>query len=114
MTPETAVAMLEASLARNGESVTLRRLTGTNPIPLDVAVTAFVKPGQLAVEQLRGDNQFTHAVTIGKREIAARQWPGPPAPGDQVIRGAATLAVLDVFEFKLGDVTVRYDLACKA
>jgi hypothetical protein len=114
MTPETAVAMLEASLARNGESVTLRRLTGTNPIPLDVAVTAFVKPGQMAVEQLTGDNQFTHAVTMGNREIAARQWPGPPTAGDQVIRGGDTLAVLDVFECKLGGVTVRFDLACKA
>jgi hypothetical protein len=51
---------------------------------------------------------------MGNREIAARQWPGPPTAGDQVIRGGDTLAVLDVFECKLGGVTVRFDLACKA
>jgi len=114
MRAETAIAMLERALVRDGATVTLRRLTGTDPIPLDVEVTAFVKPGQLAVEQLVGDNQFTHAVTISNREIAAAQWPGPPKAGDQVLRGSDTLVVLDVFEFKIGDVSVRFDLACKA
>lgn len=107
-------ARVAAIIARAGETVTLRRLTGTNPIPFDVKAKASIRRGDTAVETVGASNAFTHDVTISNAEIEAAQWPGPPVEGDLVIRDGQKLVVLNVTTLKIGDVVARHNLACKA
>lgn len=72
------------ALEHYGDHVTLRRLTGTQRVPFDVACRAAVTVG--AAQTLVGGIQITaDRLTMTDREIRAAGWPGMPRHGDQVI-----------------------------
>lgn len=77
-----------AAIKENGELITLRRLAPRG-IRFDVdcmaKVSAF-QPNELVADIKQGDRR----VIISNREIAERQWPGPPVSGDQVIIAGRT------------------------
>lgn len=58
--------------------------SGVTIIPLDIlvyGVTNNYSPNELIGGIIQGDT----VVTITNQEIAERQWPGPPQPGDKFI-----------------------------
>jgi len=74
MNPASVLAALDRALAGNGETVTLRRLTGD--IAFDVECRAIVR-GEVP-DEARGDQvQDDSRVIISASEIIAAQWPGP-------------------------------------
>lgn len=95
-----------------GEPVTLRRLTGTAQIPMDIAVRAVVRefdPQQLVGTIQQGDR----TVILSNHEIAARRWPGPPRKGDQVVIVGAKMAVQSVETVRIGGEVIRHNLVVR-
>jgi hypothetical protein len=88
MTPE--VAALDRAIARVGETVTLRRTTGTTPqVFFDVALPAIVR-GYKPSELISGSGivQGDSLVILSPSAIDRAQWPGGQSPtvtGDQRI-----------------------------
>jgi hypothetical protein len=81
-----SIPSIAARIGREGQPVTLRRLTGTgaNQVPFDVELFGFVRsyrPEELTAGITQGDR----VVRISDAEIAERQWPGPPRKGDRVV-----------------------------
>lgn len=77
-------ARVAAIIQRAGQTVILRRLTGTQLIPFDVEVKASIRgyqPHELVGKIQQGDRE----VIIANAEILARQWPGPPEQDDAVV-----------------------------
>lgn len=98
MTPE--IAALDRALARAGELIVLRRMTGTTPQTwFDVKCRALVR-GYKPEELIGSITQTDSLVILSPTEIDRAQWPGGVAPttttdpripkkGDKaVIRGA--------------------------
>ncbi len=106
MTPERVAALVAAK----GEILTLRRLTGTQQIPLDVEVRGVVRdyrPEELIGAVQQGDRQ----VIISNGEILARQWPGPPRINDKIVRDATKALNVEAAETrKLGDAAALHIL----
>lgn len=97
-----------ALLARYGEIVVLRRPTSKG-LHIDVDCAARVdqfQPHELTGGVLQGDR----TVILSNQEIEARQWPGPPRRGDQVIIGGRTTTVQGVDTVSIGDRVVRHNL----
>ena len=93
---------------RYGEQVTLRRLT--HGIPFDVTVKARVQ-GYSPDELVGGIAQGDRMVIISNREIAERQWPGPPKQGDQIIiRGKTATLQAAAATVVVGGVTVMHTM----
>jgi hypothetical protein len=86
--PAGMIARLDASLARVGEDVVLRRYTqGPNStrIPFAVTVRAQVR-GYSPEELVGGITQQDSRVILSPTQIEAAQWPGPttsPVAGDR-------------------------------
>ena len=86
--PAGMIARLDASLARVGEDVVLRRYTqGPNGarIPFAVTVRAQVR-GYSPDELIGGITQQDSRVILSPTQIEAAQWPGPatgPEAGDR-------------------------------
>ena len=66
------------ALARAGETITLRRVTGTQPVPFDVTCRALVTIG--GATRLVGGVQQTadRVLLMTADELDAARWPGPP------------------------------------
>lgn len=104
MNPEVVDVMIH----RYGQPVTLRRTTG--PVHYDVDVTAIVNE-YMPNELVGGIQQGDRRVVISNREIAERQWPGPPVQGDKVIiNGKTTTLQANPDTKRIGDVIVKHDL----
>lgn len=73
---EQALANLNAALASDGENVEIRRLVGTQLIPINVDCRAFVR-GYRADELTSGIIQTDRKVILSPSEIIATGWPGP-------------------------------------
>ena len=99
---ETADAIEEA-----GELITLRRLAPKG-IRFDVQCMAMVR--QFRRDQLIGDiAQGDRRIIISNREIEARQWPGPPIAGDQVIiAGRTATLTINPVTIRVGTEIVRH------
>jgi len=98
MTPSRVAALIAA----RGETLSLRRLAGTQQIPFEVQLKGVVRdyrPDELAGAITQGDRQ----AFIGNTEILARQWPGPPKSGDKLVRSGKTLNVEGVETRKIGE-----------
>lgn len=73
------IADLDMSLAADGEWIELRRLYGTQLIPVSVTCRAFVRP--VSAEELNsGITQDSSNVIMSPSEIIASGWPGPWTP----------------------------------
>ncbi|TJV51153.1 MAG: hypothetical protein E5Y01_16330 [Mesorhizobium sp.] len=80
-TPAGMISRLDASLAKHGEDVTLKRGATT------VAVRASVRP--LRPEQLAGDIDETFSnVILSPTQAAAASWPLPVKKGDKVVEAS--------------------------
>lgn len=77
--PAAMIARLDASLARRGEDVVLRRATlaaGNVLIPFDATVRGFVRgyePAEITGTIIQGDTK----VIVSPTDIDAAGWPGP-------------------------------------
>jgi hypothetical protein len=96
------VARVAAIIARAGKIVTLRRLTGTQRVSFGVELKAVVRQAQ-PNELVAGLAEFGRIAICGNAEIVARQWPGPPKKGDELVVGGKTLAVLAVETRHIGE-----------
>jgi hypothetical protein len=110
-------ARLDRSLARNGETVTLRRLTlgpGNTQVPFDCECGARVsayQPHELVGGIVQGDSK----VILSPTSLRARQWPGPgldplPRSGDRVGIGGRERNVQTVTPVYAGGGLVRIEL----
>lgn len=78
------VGAIERALARAGQDVTLRRVTGTQRVPFEVKCRASVQTGAATV--LVGSvQQAGDRVMFTSRAIDAARWPAPPRHGDQIV-----------------------------
>jgi hypothetical protein len=97
---------IAGALDRVGKAATLRRVIGPGSF-VSVAVTAVWRgyaPNELAGDIVQGDRQ----ARISDAEIVARQWPGPPRRGDQMILDGRTWQVMGVDSPNIGDVTAMH------
>jgi hypothetical protein len=81
------------ALARAGEKITLRRVTGTQRVPFDVICRALVTIGG-ATALVGGVQQTADRVLMTADELDAARWRGPPRHGDQVIFDDGTIAIV--------------------
>jgi hypothetical protein len=81
------------ALARAGETITLRRVTGTQRVAFDVICRALVTIGG-ATTLVGGVQQTADRVLMTSDELDAARWPGPPRHGDQVIYDDGTIAIV--------------------
>lgn len=79
---------------RNGDTVVIRRLTGTRQTAFSVECLGNIRRG--VETQLIGGVQQTHdVIQVSDREMRACQWPSPPRQGDQIVYGSgATRTIL--------------------
>lgn len=109
MTPQQAIAQLDRQLARNGQTVTLRRGSAETP-EATATVKAFVR-GYKA-EELVGDiDQTDSKVILSPTGLVAQGWPGGvPVKGDWITIDGEVRTVEAVGTVKLIDVVVRIEL----
>lgn len=103
------IAALDRGARIAGETVTLRRMTGTQRIPLDVECRAVVTgyaPNELVGSIEQGDRK----VILSPTEMRRRQWVWPPRRGDRVLIGGKTFQVEAVDNRTAGDELVRTEL----
>lgn len=70
------LAALDEALADVGQTITLRRYTGTQKIPFNVECRAVVR-GYQPEELVGGITQQDAMVILSPTEIEAKGWPGP-------------------------------------
>lgn len=82
------IADLNMSLAADGEWITIRRLFGTQLVPVSVTCRAFVRTIS-AEELVAGISQESSNIILSPSEIIAQGWPGPwtPSAAEQVNPG---------------------------
>lgn len=73
------IADLNMSLAADGEWIAIRRLFGTQLIPVSVTCRAFVRTVS-AEELVAGITQESSNIVLSPSEIIAAGWPGPWTP----------------------------------
>jgi hypothetical protein len=78
MTPE--IAALDRAIARAGETVTLRRITGTSPQTFFDVVLSAVCRGYKPVELIGAIVQGDSLVILSPTDIDRVQWPGGQTP----------------------------------
>lgn len=120
MTPTQAVAALDRHLAAHGEDVILRRGLGTQQVPVDAPVRAFVRG--LRPEEIVGSlTQTASKVVLSPTDIEAAQWPGAqagtivgdprvPRRGDKVVIQGRARAVEFAAPIYLGGELTRIEL----
>ncbi|AMS41162.1 hypothetical protein [Aminobacter aminovorans] len=111
-TPEGMIARLDASLARRGEDVKLRRLTlGPNAvqIPFDADVRASIRP--MRPEELVGHiDQTWSRVILSPTDVNRAQWPLPIRKGDKIVQGSTPRNVEFVKAITVQNTLVRIEL----
>lgn len=121
-TPAGTIARLDDSLARRGETVTLRRVVGAaNQVFIDVTVRVLLR-GYAPNELVGGITQQDQAFILSPTQIDAAQWPGgtPPTSGppvdqriprlnDRLITTRGVLTVQAAAGIYVGDVLVRIE-----
>lgn len=115
MTPDHISDAVYEALADAGQVIVLRRNTlgpHGEQIPFDVSAVATVRGmASLRPFELIGTvAQIDNIVTLSNREIADRQWPGPPRTNDQVIVGDKTMMVTAADTLFVGGVAVKHTL----
>lgn len=103
MTP----ADVERLIAKQGRTMMLRRLASG-----DVVIKAVMRsftPREIAGDIAQGDRE----VKLSNKEIRAMNWPGPPAPGDQVLVDGLTLTVENVDSGFLGEDVAIHTLTVR-
>lgn len=109
MTPAEAIADLDAAVRDWGETITLRRVTGTALIALDVDVRACVRgyaPAELVANIKQGDSK----VIVSPTEMKRAQWTWPPRVGDRAVIGGKVRAVEEANPITMGGELVRIEL----
>jgi len=77
------------ALTTQGQTVTVRRMTGTRQVAFSVDCLAFVDVGVESV--LVGSVQQTaDKIMLTDREMNVVKWPKPPRQGDQIVYGDGT------------------------
>jgi len=79
-----STARIQAMIDTAGQTVTLRRLTGTQAIPFDVAVKASIRgyqPDELIGPIQQGDRE----AIVAPQAMALAGWPLPPKRNDKLI-----------------------------
>lgn len=111
-TPAGMISRLDASLAKHGSDVKLRRLTlGPNAlqIPFDCDVRASVLP--LDAKELVGNiDQTWSRVILSPTQIDTAQWPAPPRKNDKIVHAGKVRNVEFVKTISVQNVTVRFEL----
>ncbi len=110
MTPAAAIFALDRALAATGETVTLRRKSGMQALPLDVDVRANLR-GWTPTAQEGFAAEGETLVIISASEMKNRQWCWPPVPGDALVSRGFERKVRGVNAIRLADVLVRVELA---
>lgn len=93
-----------------GQKITLRRNTlapHNASVSFDVQVWATVR-GYTAQELTDTVAQGDREVTISNRDIARRQWPGPPTRNDMLLVDGQTARILAVNGSNLAGVVVKF------
>lgn len=90
------------------DDIILRRLAPRG-LRFDCHMRAVVR-GFAPDELVGGIQQGDRKVIISNRNIEARQWPGPPRRGDQVLIGDHTATVQDVDTTEIGSVIVKHEM----
>lgn len=108
-------------LRRLGESVTLRRLTGTtSQTAVDATVTARVtgyRPQALAGGIQQGDRELI----VLAEDLVAAGWPVPPKKGDRIILRpdadgvgeTLTVQAVDSSRRRVGGVLIAYEITAR-
>jgi hypothetical protein len=99
-----SVESVAASIARKGQTIILRRVTGAgHQATFDVECKAMVRnyqPHELAGGIVQGDRE----VRVSNKEISARQWPGPPlSKRDRAVIDGREVSVEAVNTLRLGE-----------
>ena len=92
--------------------ITLRRLTGTQRVAIEVTTPAIVRgyqPHERVGLLQEGDRQ----VIIGDVEIVRRRWPGPPRDGDETIIDGKTAHLVSCETVRFAGETVRHNLVVR-
>lgn len=88
----------------------LRRKSGTQGIPLDVAVRTVLRGWTPASQEGFAAEGETLAI-VSATEMKARQWCWPPIPGDFLVSRDRERKVRGVNAVRLAGVLVRVELA---
>jgi hypothetical protein len=119
MTSEQAIAMLDRQIARNKQTVTLRKLPST-----DITVPALVR-SSTATELIGGLTQGESLVIVSPTQINAAGWPGVQEAGksdvrvpsknrgDSVVINNQNRVVQNANPFYINDVLVRIEIVVK-
>ncbi len=107
-----SVARIQAHIQQEGETVTLRRITGsTSQTVVDVVCKAAVRPLQRDPRQLVGPmEQSDRLVILGITEMLVAGWPMPPRPGDQIVIGGAVTNIERAIPLTFRNETAFYEI----
>lgn len=94
---------------RIGQTVTVRRLSGTQQIPFDVVVKAVVR-GYGPEELVGGIQMGDRRVILTQREMEQDQWCWPVKVQDRVVIDGRSTTVQSVEMRKIGEDTALYVL----
>lgn len=93
---------------RQAGTMVLLRRPSPHGMHFDLPVMAMVRAYQPA-ELVGGIEQGDRRVVISNAEIAARQWPGPPRRGDEMIISDRTVTLrVDATTVRIGDFIVKH------
>jgi hypothetical protein len=107
--PDPRITTVFDAVNRIGQTVTVRRLSGTQQIPLDVVVRAVVR-GYGPDELLGGVQQGDRRVILTQHEMEQGQWCWPVKVQDRVIIDGRTTTVQSVETRKIGNDIAMYVL----
>lgn len=110
MTPKQAIAQLDRAIARNGQTVILRRGKDTAPVA-QATVKAHVR-GFKPDELIGGIDQNDSKVILSPSGLGS--WPGAaPIKNDWIIINGVTRSIVAAEQVKMNDVLVRIELQVK-
>ena len=108
-TPKAAIAALDNAVRVAGETVKLRRTTGTQQIPLDVECRACVRnfaPTDFVGPIVPGDR----FVILSPTEMKRAQWTWPPRANDKLFIGGRQYTVQAANPISIGGVLARIEM----
>jgi len=112
MTPQQAIAALDRGIWTAGQSIALRRYTGTSAesrVYLEVEARAVVT-GFAPAELVDGIKQGDRTLIMSPTEMTRGKWCWPPRIGDKAVIGGRETNVEAVTLREIGDVLVRIEM----